>query len=124
MAKNYSFANWVGTFEGLPSDEGAEHKVRHYKSNMRRNHRNQFLRSHETDICREYAEIVGPITSLMEKIVGSVTGKPTKDNVNRTSKTQLKESNEKMFVMYAKPIQDELDRQVNIIQDHGGALPE
>ena len=60
----------------------------------------------------------------MGKIVGSVTVKPTKDNVNRTSKTQLKESNEKMFVMYAKPIQDELDRQVNIIQDHGGALPE
>ena len=123
MAENYSFANWVGTHEGVPMDEGAEHKVRHYKGNMRHNHRNQFLRLHATDICREYAEIVGPITSLMDKIVGVVTGKPAKNSIIDTDR-QLKEANEKLFVKYAKPIQDELDRQVKVLNDYGGALPE
>ena len=44
ISKNYFLANWVGIHEGVPLDEGAEHKVRHYKGNMRHNHRNQFLR--------------------------------------------------------------------------------
>ena len=123
IAQNYSFVNWVGINEGVPMDEGAEHKVRHYKGNMRHNHRNQFLRKHATDICREYAEIVGPITSMMDKVIEVVNQGTAVASVNSPEATELKEANERLFVMYAKPIQHELDRQRDFLNKNDDKLP-
>ena len=62
----------------------------------------------------------------MDAAIGVVTGKSVENDIFDLHQVEmpLKEANERLFVMYAQPIQDELDRQCEVIKGHGGALPE
>ena len=123
MAEGYVFNNYVGIKEGVPLDEAGEHRVRHYKQNMRKNFQNQFLRLHATDIAKEYAEVLEPIAETMETVLEVIGGKLNLQTSRNEGPLKLREANEKLFVMYARPIREELDRQVSEIQLLGGVVP-
>ena len=121
MQRNYCVPNWTGTIEAVPPDEGEEHQVRKYKSNIRHNNQNQFLREHGTDIAREMGEVQEPISKAMELIYNDITGKTSKE---KGASDIIDEPNEKLFRMYAVPITAELDRQVHVIEtNYNGNLP-
>ena len=60
---------------------------------------------------------------MMDKVVGVVNRQTTEAQSSSSEEIKLKEANERLFVMYAKPIQDELDRQRDFLNNHDGQLP-